>query len=247
MAARPLQQIDIYGQIDSALVLAQQLLFFAVSLLRQQMLVEQPPHLSTLNPLASKYASVPPTTNTRPFPATKTAVRTHAIKKVPPNADECDEEKDTDRKDDIAHEDRVSVLNVRNTLELEPMTASSECDPFDGEELKHNTETTTRRISTQKKKKKATKKKPKKATPPKPASDLTAEKELWVYLLSNAPETLVQKYPDLLEQYRSQYFLGACDGDLSGLKATDLNGKHIIFFERNAQKQRLVVKVLHGS
>ena len=120
---------------------------------------------------------------------------------------------------------------------------------IDSDEIKHNIEATTQCSSTQKKKKKkkAPKKKPKKATAQKAASDVSAEKDLWVYLLSNAPETLVQKYPDLLERYRTQYFLGACDGDLSGLKATDLNGKPIIFIERNAQKQRFVVKVMDGS
>ena len=72
-------------------------------------------------------------------------------------------------------------------------------------------------------------------------------KQLWLYLLSNAPDKLIEKYPDLLLVYRQKHFLGANDAITFGLKNVNLNNKAIVIRDRNLEKDRFVVELLHHS
>ena len=87
----------------------------------------------------------------------------------------------------------------------------------------------------------------KKAAKAKKASNSSNEMALWVNLLSNAPEALIQKYPEMLDLFHQQHFLGASDGVLHGLKATNLNDKEIIFKGRSSERERFVVQLFDLS
>ena len=71
------------------------------------------------------------------------------------------------------------------------------------------------------------------------------EKKLWIFLLSNSPEPLVSKYPELRALHDRQHFLGARDGQLSGLKTTELNGKRIILRGYSEEKKRFIVQLFY--
>ena len=73
------------------------------------------------------------------------------------------------------------------------------------------------------------------------------EEKLWRFVLANAPQKLVAKYPKLLHEFQKQHYLGDMDAVLTGLKKDDLNGKPVIIKGRNHSKQRFIVEIHEHS
>ena len=133
------------------------------------------------------------------------------------------------------------------TKETLPATANKKASQQEADEYEETKQETALTKPATKATSQTTRASTKKPTKAKAAPTSSNEMALWVNLLSNAPETLIQKYPEMLALFRQQHFLGTCDGVLHGLKATNLNGKEIIFKGRNLERKRFVVQLFDLS